>query len=298
MKISGFTYVRNGLAMGYPFIQSIQSVLPLVDELFVVVGDSTDGTREAVENIGDKKIIIIDSVWDMSKRAGGQIFREQSNIGLRQCKGDWLFHIQADEVLHETAPEKIRKYIELADKYEDIDGLLFPYYHFWGDYHYIRKTREVHRLEIRAFKNNRDVLSHNDSQGFRKYPDGENGKGIKLNVIKTDIPVYHYSYTRNPKLMKSKSNYFHRFWHSDEWLKHHVDEKEFDFNEVDKLDIFTGEHPKYMEDVIKNKDWDFKYDPSKSNMSFKDKLLYAFEKKFNYRLFENKNYIVKKDVKL
>ena len=43
MKISGFTYVRNGFKYGYPFIPSIQSLLPLVDELIVVVGDSAGG---------------------------------------------------------------------------------------------------------------------------------------------------------------------------------------------------------------------------------------------------------------
>ena len=56
MKVSAFTYVRNGLYLDYPFIESIKSVLPIVDEIIVVIGDSTDGSREAVENIGDSKI--------------------------------------------------------------------------------------------------------------------------------------------------------------------------------------------------------------------------------------------------
>ena len=30
--------------MGYPFLASIQSLLPIVDEMFVVVGDSEDGS--------------------------------------------------------------------------------------------------------------------------------------------------------------------------------------------------------------------------------------------------------------
>ena len=45
MKISGFTYVRNGIKLGYPFIPSILSLLPAVDELVVVVGDSGDESR-------------------------------------------------------------------------------------------------------------------------------------------------------------------------------------------------------------------------------------------------------------
>ena len=31
MKVSGFTFLRNGQKLGYPFIASIRSILPLVD---------------------------------------------------------------------------------------------------------------------------------------------------------------------------------------------------------------------------------------------------------------------------
>lgn len=62
MIISGFTFVRNGFTYGYLFIHSMQSVLPIVDELIFVIGDSIDGSREAVEALGDKKIKIIDTV--------------------------------------------------------------------------------------------------------------------------------------------------------------------------------------------------------------------------------------------
>ena len=32
MKVSGFTFLRNPHKLGYPFIESIRSVLPIVDE--------------------------------------------------------------------------------------------------------------------------------------------------------------------------------------------------------------------------------------------------------------------------
>ena len=294
MKIDGFTYVRNGINMGYPFISSIKSLLPLVDEMIVVVGDSIDGTKQAIQDIGSAKITIIDTVWDENSRKSGAIFREQANIGLKKLTGDWCFHIQADEVLMENSYEDIRRYIEIANNINDVDGLLFPFFHFWGDYKYIRNTRRTHANEIRAFKNNRGVFSYKDSQGFRKYKTNQNEKGLKLNVLKTPIPIYHYSYTRNPKLMKTKSNYFHRFWHNDKWLKENTNESDFNFNDVDKLELFESNHPKYMREFILNKDWDFVYDPSKSNMSLMDKILYRFEKIFNYRPFEYKNYKIKR----
>jgi len=294
MTIDGFTYVRNGIKMGYPFIQSIQSILPLVDNVFVAVGDSTDGTRELIESLNNPKIHIIDTVWDNEKRANGEIFREQSNIGLERAKGDWCFHIQADEVIHEDAYEEIRKSIELADKQEDVDGVLFPFLHFWGDYQHIRNTRRTHAFEIRAFKNHRQIKSYKDSQGFRIFDEKAPELGRKLTVIKTKAQIFHYSYTRNPKLMTQKTNYFHRFWHSDKWLQENTTARDFDFNDVDVLEPFTASHPKCMTEVIAKKDWDFTYDPSRSRMSLKYRFLYKLEKWTGYRFFEYRNYTLKK----
>jgi len=44
MKISAFTFIKNGQILVYPFVQSIQSVLPIVDEFVVNVGNSEDDT--------------------------------------------------------------------------------------------------------------------------------------------------------------------------------------------------------------------------------------------------------------
>ncbi len=294
MKISGFTYVRNGFMLGYPFIASIKSILPIVDELIVVVGDSTDDTRKAIENLGSSKIRIIDSEWNDALRLNGRIFAQQTNIGINNITGDWGIHLQVDEVLHETALQKIPEYIRLADKNENADGLLFPFYHFWGDYSHIRNTRKTHAFEIRAFKNNGRIFSYKDSQGFRKYSSLEGydsgEKGLKLNVLLTDVPVFHYSYTRNPGLMKKKSNYFHRFWHDDTWLQQNTSDQEFDFNDVDRLEVFCGEHPGYMKEIIEHQDWQFVYDPSKSNMNLKERMLNMIERTTGKRLFMYRNF--------
>jgi len=59
MKISAFTFIKNGQILGYPFIQSIQSVLPIVDEFVINVGESEDNTLEIVKSINDPKIRIV-----------------------------------------------------------------------------------------------------------------------------------------------------------------------------------------------------------------------------------------------
>ena len=49
MKVSGFTLIRNGIIFDYPFLESIQSLLPLVDELIINVGIGEDQTWETIK---------------------------------------------------------------------------------------------------------------------------------------------------------------------------------------------------------------------------------------------------------
>ena len=56
MKVSGFTFIKNAEMLGYPFIESIQSVLPIVDEFVIAVGESDDNTLEIIKSIKDDKL--------------------------------------------------------------------------------------------------------------------------------------------------------------------------------------------------------------------------------------------------
>jgi glycosyltransferase involved in cell wall biosynthesis len=295
MKLSGFSYIRNGFTFDYPFLQSIQSVLPICDEFVIAVGDSTDGTREAIEALDSDKIKIIDTVWDMRLREGGKIFAQQANIALDHITGDWALHIQADEVIHENELGKIKTAILQYENDPQIDGFILPYYHFFGSYDYIRTSRQVHRYEVRAFRNDQYVRSYRDSQGFRIYQDAQDyatSKGKKLRVKAIDAHIYHYNYVRNPKLMAEKAAFFVSFWDkapSEE--RPQVDgSKLIDYEIIDKLEKFEGTHPKLMQSIVAAQDWEYQFDPRKSNMQWKDKILHKIHDLTGIRLFEYKNY--------
>src|ERR1700733_9033874 len=100
MKISGFTIVRNAVKFNYPVVPSIRSILPICDEFIVNVGDSQDGTLELIRSIASPKVRIIQSQWDMTK--GSSVLSEETNRALKECKGDWAFYLQSDEVIHEA----------------------------------------------------------------------------------------------------------------------------------------------------------------------------------------------------
>ena len=186
MKISGFTFIRNGINLDYPFIESILSILPIVDEMIVVVGDCEDGTRESIVRLPSPKIKIIDTVWDENMRKGGEILAQQTNIALDNISGDWGFYIQGDEVLHEKYYEVIVEKMKTNLHNEKVDGLLFNYLHFYGSYDFVGTSRKWYRNEIRIIRNNPKIRSYKDAQGFRK-------AGKKLHVKNINASIYHYT---------------------------------------------------------------------------------------------------------
>ena len=58
MKISGFTFSKNGNKLYYPIIESILSIIGLVDEFVVVLGDSEvdDTTELQIRALNNAKI--------------------------------------------------------------------------------------------------------------------------------------------------------------------------------------------------------------------------------------------------
>jgi hypothetical protein len=298
MKVSAFTYVRNGLQLDYPFVESIQSILPVIDEFIVVIGNSVDGTRKAIEALNNSRIKIIDTVWDDTIRSGGRIFALQANIGLDNVSkdADWIFHLQADEVIHEKDLPVIKDAMQQYLNQSKVEGLLFDFINFFGDYEHYAPSRRYHQKEIRIIRNNPHFRSYKDSQGFRSFINPENiwqEKGSKLSVKKINAAVYHYSYVKDPKVQLKKHLVFGNRWQeNDEWMKEYLEQNKngFDYAKIDFLYAFKGTHPAVMQTKIKKQDWAFNYDSSKNDMNLKEKFLKLMQDVTGKQLFIYKNY--------
>ena len=164
MKVSGFTFVRNVVKYDYPVVESIRSILPVVDEFIVNVGRCEDGTLELIRSIGDPKIRIVESVWDETLRKDGLIYAQQTNIALAHCTGDWAFYIQADEVMHEDDLPIIQEAMCRHLGNPAVKGLLFRYLHFVADY-WSTNPWFYHKA-VRIIRNNGEVESCGDAVGF------------------------------------------------------------------------------------------------------------------------------------
>ncbi len=286
MKISGFTIIKNAVSNDYPIVEAIQSILPVVDEMIVLVGDSTDNTIALIESIGNTKIKIHHSVWDASLRSGGTVLAAETNkaFALIDPSSDWAFYIQGDEVIHEQYHTAIKTACAQYAHDKSVDGLLFKYLHFYGTYNYIGDSRKWYNHEVRVIRNDKSISAYKDAQGFRR---GE----AKLMVKPIDAFVYHYGWVKSPQQMMKKQKDVSRFWHGDEVLKTHaVIPDYFDYTAFDSLEKFTGNHPLVMQPRVASINWDVEIDPSQKKLSLKDKLLYYFEKATGIRLFDFRNY--------
>lgn len=291
MKISGFTFVKNAVKYDYPVVESIRSLLPLVDEMVVNLGDSDDSTTELIQSIGSDKLKIIHSVWDKNLREGGRVLAVETDKAMDavSADSDWLFYIQADEVIHERYLPVVRAAME---KYKDdkrVEGLLFRYKHFYGSYKYVGDGRAWYSKEIRVLRNNVNVRAYRDAQGFRI-------DDRKLNVKEIDAWIYHYGWVRNPVFMQNKYRDFGQHWVDEatqsHWLKQPAATRaEFDYSKVDSLAIFEGTHPAVMKERVDKEDWSFNHDIKKKNFkSFKHRFLYVLQQWFGIRPFEYRNY--------
>lgn len=256
MKISGFSFGRNLVKLYYPIEEAVRSILPICDEFIIAVGrgDDDDTTREIVEKIGDPKIKIIDTEWKDREKLKGLIHGQQTNIALKECSGDWCFYIQSDEVVHEDDLPKIKARCEELLDDKRVEGLLFDYLHFWGDYDHYHTGHAWYRREIRIIRNHMGIKSWSSAQSFRLDDDQ------KLQVAKVDARIFHYGWARPPHLMQKKNKAMNTTHHgrdgAEEEFRHAHDE--FDYGPLNRLDIFKDTHPAVMKKRIAEMDWKHK----------------------------------------
>jgi glycosyltransferase involved in cell wall biosynthesis len=255
MKVSGFTFVRNVVKYDYPVVESIRSVLPVVDEFIVIVGRCDDGTLELMRSIGDPKIRIVESVWDETLRKDGLIYAQQTNIALSHCTGDWAFYIQADEVVHEDDLPAIREAMRRHLSNPEVKGLLFRYLHFIADY-WSTNPWFYHKA-VRIIRNNGEVESCGDAVGFHlKASQRYMQSGPKEWIAPSNGRVFHYGWVKDPKTMLEKKReqvtVYHGEGHVPVAEAMQLAHDSFQFEDYAVLKEFDGSHPTVMVDRLRS----------------------------------------------
>jgi hypothetical protein len=241
MKVSAFTFIKNGQILGYPFLQSIQSILPIVDEFVINVGDSEDETLQMIHSINDSKIRVIESKWNGEMRDRGYVYGQQKMIAQFNCTGDWVFYIEGDEVYHEDDLDKIKTSMSTHLNDSNVEALAFNFKHFYGNANSVLNSPGWYRSEARIIKNS-----------IRSYaPDGlfwlvldSNKKGRYPRAKNTGTTCYHYGWVRSEKEMNLKSSKVQKYWNKNPKL--------IDYSQIDQsiFEEFNGTHPKVIQEWL------------------------------------------------
>jgi len=249
MKVSGFTFCRNAVLYDYPVVESIRSILPIVDEFVVNVGRCGDGTLELIRSTGDPKVRIVESVWDEALRKDGLIYSQQTNIAMSHCTGDWAFYLQADEVIHEDDLPRIVEAMRTHQRSPEVKGLIFRYLHFVGDY-WSTNPWFYHKA-VRIIRNNGEVESCGDAVGFHlKATKQYLQSGPREWLAPSGGRVFHYGWVKDPKTMLAKKQEMTKVYHGDHPPPSEAklySQDTFEFGEYGILKEFRGSHPAVMQ---------------------------------------------------
>ena len=287
MKVSGFTFLRNGRKLGYPFVASIRSILPIVDEFVVALGPSEDDTEKMLCAINDPKIRIIPTQWNERIQPGysvkGFVFGQQKSIALFNCAGDWAFYLEADEVVHENDLPKIRAAMEKRLCDPRVEALAFDYLHFYGNANTIAWSPAWYRSEVRILRNTIPAWS-SESLFFNVVAGHKRSRHPR--AAHTGATIYHYGWVRSETQMNLKATATHKYWANETAAT-------VDYTQIDPatLRLFTGTHPKVVRDWLPKAEGIFRADPNYqlSSRERKHRLMLKLERWFGFR-FNKKHY--------
>ena len=284
MRISGFTFLRDGVRFGYPFEESIRSALPLVDEFIVAAGRCEDGTLERLRAMNEPKLRIIETTWNEQVRTHGFVYGQQKMIAQYNCTGDWALYLETDELLHENELDRLRWVMEQSLDDDRVETLAFDYYHFYGEPGIVQNTPGQYRKATRAIKN--DVRSYAPDGLYWAVIREKNWLG-RRNKRRTRYPraldsgvhIYHYGNTRAEHFLGPRADTVNRYWGKKYWFKH--------YGNIDPagLEPFDGDHPALIRPWLEqhgNQELKLNPDYRPSSRERKHRLLMRLERRFGF----------------
>jgi glycosyltransferase involved in cell wall biosynthesis len=283
-SISGFTFIRNGVELAFPFEASIRSLLPLVDEFVVAVGQSNDDTLARIHAIGSPKIRVIETIWNERMADRGFVYAQQKMIAQYACTGDWAFYLEGDEVVHEAELASIRASVDKHHSNPAVEALVFDYFHFYGTPEFVANSPAWYRRECRLIRNT-----------IRSYaPDGQywlvtsnHKKGRNPQAALANAHIYHYGWVRSNEAMQKKLDQVSKFWsHGAPTIRY----SQFD---AQVLQPFTGTHPALVKPWLESSaeksftmDPDYQLTPREKRHRWLMKLEKAFGLDFSRKHFK------------
>jgi len=180
------TVVKNATKMGYPWVESILSVIDYVDHFHIGYGHSEDNTWEVIETMmhSDRfgpKISV--STFEWPTMDTGFAIGAATNDALAHIRkfGGKVLYVQADELWH---PESVEEMVRLSG--EDYDAYSVPYLHLEHNLQIVQEGAGYQRA-IRMVANRPEIVAHRDAWTFEGY-------SKLLDIHSLPHPLVHCNY--------------------------------------------------------------------------------------------------------
>lgn len=189
--LGGSFFVWNGIKQDYCFEEAIKCLAELCDELAIVYGGD-DGTIETIEKLveslsfsGEILLIELDKdTWDAHQ--GKEKLSYFTNMAIARLKTDWIFNLQADEIIHEDSFKYIREAIESDD-----EAFMCHRINLWASpYTALQVPQDRKPVSTEIVRLAR--------QKYRAYDDAESLQVPSVSAWVPPIRIYHMGFVRNP----------------------------------------------------------------------------------------------------
>jgi glycosyltransferase involved in cell wall biosynthesis len=195
MRISVYTFVKDGLFYDFHVAAMLRHHLPLADEIIVNEGYSSDGTYEAIRDI-DPKVQVHRTQWDKSNPDTWH--RDFKNHARKLCTGDWCILLDCDEFIPEWEFDRLRQFLDTTDK------TIVPvrFVHFYGNFRvYIARLPRITPLHgMRIHRNLSDIEVWGDGANVHMI-----GRESDESIVASEtFEVHHFGNVRHPARLRQK----------------------------------------------------------------------------------------------
>lgn len=197
--LAGTLFVHNGISQDYTVSESIKSLLEFCDHVVLVDVGSTDKTNDLVSAYKRFKpeqitaIFLSEDDWHSQKGKYKLSYFTNIAIECAESKGyDYVFNLQADEVVHERSYNRIREAIE-----SDSEGVLVGRVNLWGSpYTYLNVPQNRQPCST--------VVCRLAKSNYRAYDDAESINAQAIPNFIDQITIYHMGFVRDRNVMVNK----------------------------------------------------------------------------------------------
>jgi glycosyltransferase involved in cell wall biosynthesis len=240
MTLAGILCVRNGTELDYCWKEAAMSLLGVCDELVLCDSDSTDDTRNLMDDWAARnpKITLCNFPWTDPERTN-RWWPDFLNYARQHAKSEAVFFLDADEVLHEHS------YAEVRERINRSEAFFVHRHNFWRDSRSLIPEgvccgTKVLRGGPKNFWYPSDYPD----------PDGRDNE-ILARAVQSNVQIMHYGFLRKREAFFKKARTVQKIWVGSYDPRLEAAEK-FDgpwatmpgvTGWEDKLQAFTGTHP-------------------------------------------------------